>query len=469
VEKIADKPSQHFCPVYPKPRARKASWLGLFFSARKSWLDALYERSYQMKMGEVHLPGLDLYMVNEPELVRQVLDQQAQAFPKSQLLGDALKPLLGESIFTTNGQQWESQRQMMNPAFAQARVNVAFGAMRAATQEMLQRLQALPDGAEHDVELEMTHVTADIIFRTIFSLPMEGPDAKRVFTAFAQFQALVPRLMLPSLFGLKWLVWPWDAWRSRRAAQEIRGLLASLIRPRYEALGRGQTDGPVDILAAFMAARDPQKGEPFSFDALVDQVAMLFLAGHETSASALSWACHLVAHSPDIQQRMHDEVRQVLGEREPQHTDMKSLTLTWRVFREALRLFPPVGFFSREAAKACPMRDKQVPQGASVVVSPWLLQRHPGIWQDPDAFNPDRYAEDASRDALREAYLPFGMGPRVCLGTAFALQEAALILSSLVGRFRLEPVPGFVPMPVGRLTIRSANGVRVKIFRRQAA
>jgi cytochrome P450 len=275
--------------------------------------------------------------------------------------------------------------------------------------------------------------------------------------------------MLPSLFGLKWLVWPWDAWRSRRAAQEIRGLLAGLIRPRYEALGRGQTDGPVDILAAFMAARDPQTGEPFSFDALVDQVAMLFLAGHETSASALSWACHLVAHSPEIQQRMHDEVRQVLGEREPQHTDMKSLTLTWRVFREALRLFPPVGFFSRESAKACPMRDKQVPQGASVVVSPWLLQRHPGIWQDPDAFNPDRYAEDASRDALREAYLPFGMGPRVCLGTAFALQEAALILSSLVGRFRLEPVPGFVPMPVGRLTIRSANGVRVKIFRREAA
>jgi cytochrome P450 len=166
---------------------------------------------------------------------------------------------------------------------------------------------------------------------------------------------------------------------------------------------------------------------------------------------------------------MHEEVRQVLGEREPQHTDMKALTLTWRVFREALRLFPPVGFFSREAAKACPMRDKQVPQGASVVVSPWLLQRHPGIWQDPDAFNPDRYAEDASRDALREAYLPFGMGPRVCLGTAFALQEAALILSSLVGRFRLEPVPGFVPMPVGRLTIRSANGVRVKIYRREAA
>ena len=202
MEKIADKPSQHFCPVYPKPRARKASWLGLFFSARKSWLDALYERSYQMKMGEVHLPGLDLYMVNEPALVRQVLDQEAHVFPKSQLLGDALKPLLGESIFTTNGQQWARQRQMMNPAFAQARVNVAFGAMRAATQEMLQRLQALPDGAEHDVELEMTHVTADIIFRTIFSLPMEGPDAKRVFTAFAQFQALVPRLMLPSLFGL---------------------------------------------------------------------------------------------------------------------------------------------------------------------------------------------------------------------------------------------------------------------------
>jgi cytochrome P450 len=460
---------KHFCPAYPRPKTRKLSMLGLFFSARTSWMDALSVRAYRMKMGEVHLPGLDLYMVNEPARVRQVLVDEAERFPKSELLGQALEPLLGQSIFTTNGAQWQRQRSMMNPAFAQARVNVAFAAMWAATQDMLERLDALPDGAVHDMELEMTHVTADIIFRTIFSKPMAGADAHRVFDAFARFQALAPRLMLPSLFGLKWLVWPWDARRSQRAAQDIRALLAELIRPRHEAFLRGQTgDAPSDILSAFMQARDPDTGRPFAFEELVNQVAMLFLAGHETSASALSWASHLLANAPDIQERMHAEQAQVLAGREPRHSDMKALELTWRVFKETLRLFPPVGFFSRQTQEACPMRDKQLPKGASVVVSPWLIQRHHDIWAEPDAFNPDRYLDDASRDALRDGYLPFGMGPRVCLGAAFAQQEGALILSAMVRRFRLAPVPGHVPKPVGRLTIRSANGVLVQVWKRDA-
>lgn len=456
-----------FCPAYPKPRKAKASLLKMFFSTRHSWMDALYERSYSMQMGEVHLPGVDLYMVNEPASVRRVLGEEAELFPKSALLGQALAPLLGESIFTTNGAQWKRQREMMNPAFAQARLGVAFPRMLDATRAMLRRLDGLPDGGEHDIEVEMTHVTADIIFRTIFSVPMEGADAHRVFAAFAEYQALAPRLMLPSLFGVRWLVWPWDVWRSRRAARDIRGLLEDLVRPRYEAYQTGQPHPHTDILAAFLDARDAQTGEPFGFDELVNQVAMLFLAGHETSASALSWACHLLANAPDIQERMHAEAVGQLGARDPELHDVKALELTWRVFRETLRLFPPVGFFAREAAVGCPMRDKQLPRGATVVVSPWLIHRHRAWWPRADAFDPDRYIGDASREPLKQAYLPFGMGPRVCLGAAFALQEAALILACLVREWRLEPVAGHVPQPVGRLTIRSANGVRVILRRRK--
>lgn len=459
----------HFCPVYPKPRKSRASTLLMFFSARHSWMDALYERSYTMQMGEIHLPGLDMYMVNDPAQVRRVMTEEASDFPKSALLGEALAPLLGESIFTTNGAQWQRQRQMMDPAFAQARLNVAFPVMREATQALLERLARLPDGTEHDIEVEMTHVTADIIFRTIFSVPMEGEDAHRVFDAFARYQALAPRLMLPSLFGLRWMVWPWDLWRSRRAANEIRGLLEALVRPRYEAYRAGQPHERTDILAAFLDARDATTGEPFGFEELVNQVAMLFLAGHETSASALTWASHLIASAPDIQERMHAEVVQNIGDRQPEFTDMKQLTLTWNVFRETLRLFPPVGFIARESPRGCPMRDKQVKPGATVVVAPWLLHRHRSWWAEPDAFNPDRYDNDESRDSLRQAYLPFGMGPRVCLGAAFALQEGALILSTLVRHYRLEAVPGHVPMPVGRLTIRSANGVRVVLHKRGEA
>jgi cytochrome P450 len=457
-----------FCPAYPTPRKSKASVLLMFFSARRSWLDALYERSYAMQMGEVHLPGMDLYMVNDPALVRRVMQDEAADFPKSPQTGEALGPLLGESIFTTNGAQWQRQRQMMNPAFAQARLNVAFPAMREATADMLARLAQLPDGAEYDVEVEMTHVTADIIFRTIFSQPMGGEDARRIFEAFARYQALAPRLMLPSVYGVRWLVWPWDTWRSRRAAREIRGLLEKLIRPRFEAYCAGRPTGDVDILQAFMEARDEATGAPFGFEELVDQVAMLFLAGHETSASALTWALHMLANSPDIQDRMVAEHREVVGERAPQNGDMKQLRLAWNVFRETLRLFPPVGFVARQATKACPMRGKQVQAGATIVVSPWLIQRHRNIWPQPDAFDPDRWDDEASRESQRQGYLPFGMGPRVCLGAAFALQEATLILSSLIARYRLSAVPGHVPQPVGRLTIRSANGVRLRLHRRAA-
>ena len=441
----------------------------MFFSARRSWLDALYERSYHMRMGEVHLPGLDLYMVNEPALVKQVMDTQAEAFPKSNLLGEALKPLLGESIFTTSGEQWRKQRSMMDPAFAQARLNVAFPLMQAAVADMLTRLSALPDGAEYDLEVEMTHVTADIIFRTIFATPMEGADAKRIFTEFAKFQAIAPRLMLPTIYGVRWLVWPWDVWRSRRAAVAIRGLLGQLIRPRFDAHRAGLPSDTTDILQSFFDAKDEATGESFSLDELLDQVAMLFLAGHETSASALTWAAYLLANAPEVQERMHNEVVSRIADRQPALADMRYLDLVRNVFRESLRLFPPVGFMARQSAAACPIGKKNIEKGATVVVSPWLIQRHHALWDDPDAFNPDRYDNDASRESLKHAYLPFGMGPRVCMGAAFALQEATLILASLVRKYRISSLSDHEPQPVGRLTIRSANGVRLQLHQRKMA
>lgn len=458
-----------FCPAYPKPHPEKTSKLSMFWNARRSWIDALYERSYSMQMGEVHLPGVDLYMVNDSKEVKRIMQTEASEFPKSHLMHEALEPLLGDSIFTTNGAQWQRQRTMMNPAFAQARLNVAFPRMLGAAQAMVQRLAVLNAGEPYDIEVEMTHVTADIIFRTIFSQPMEGETAHRVFAAFARYQTLAPKLMLPAVFGMRWLRMPWLQWQSNKAAKEIRALLEAMVRPRYEAHVRGDLSEHEDILAAFMHAKDPQTGAPFDFDELINQVAMLFLAGHETSASALTWACHLLAQSAEIQNRAYEEVRAVLGEREPEQADMKDLPLIWNIFRETLRLFPPVGFFARESAQGCPIRGKQVKAGSTVVVAPWLLQRHRKWWENPDAFDPDRFDREESKQAIRHAYMPFSMGPRVCLGAAFALQEAVLILACLLRRYELLPVAGHEPQPVGRLTIRSENGVRVQLRKRGSA
>ncbi|HEV8691479.1 MAG TPA: cytochrome P450, partial [Ideonella sp.] len=438
--------------------------------------------SYQMKMGEVHLPGVDLYMVNEPALVRRVMVDEAAAFPKHEMLGDALRPLLGDSIFTTNGEVWRRQRALMDPSFEAARIRHVFSRMRDAAQAMAARLRKVCDGAEHDIEVELTHVAADIILRTILSQPLDSAGAHQVFEAFERYQALAPRLMMPAFFGLRWLRPWWQVRRSRRAAVEIRTLLAALICPRFEAARtrRDDADAEGDILATLLRVRDPATGEGFGFDELVDQVAMLFLAGHETSASALSWALHLLAHAPDVQQRLHLEA---VTHFEPANEDpsaLKDLVLARNIFREALRLFPPVGFLARQSSEACTMRDKRVAAGASVVVSPWLIHRHRALWARPDEFDPDRYDESTApagttppdealpaRESLRRAYLPFGMGPRVCIGAAFAQQEAALILATLAREFRFEPVPGHVPEPVGRLTIRAENGIRLRVFQRR--
>jgi cytochrome P450 len=458
-----------FCPVYPKPRKSKMPVWKAFFSARHSWLDALYERSYAMHMGQVSLINSTLFMVNEPACVNRVLSDQVDHYPKHALMGEALEPLLGESIFTTNGAQWQRQRKMMNPSFAQARIQVAFNHMQSATDAMLQRIATWGMATHHDIQEEMTLVTADVIFRTIFSMGINTQQAKPIFAAFTEYQALSPRLTLPLVYGLKWLVPFWLRRRSDRAAQDIRQHLAAMIAPRFDARQANANVPANDILGSLLQATDPDTGAHFTQDELLNQVAMLFLAGHETSASALSWALHLLAHSPDIQERMHLEVQRVAGSSPLQAHWLKDLELTWNVFKESLRLFPPVGFFAREVAQDDTMRDKVLKKGDSVVISPWLIHRHRTLWDRPDEFDPDRFTTSAGRASARDAYLPFSSGPRVCIGVAFAHQEAALILASLVRIYHFSPLQGHTPEPIGRLTIRSANGIYIQLTPRTQA
>lgn len=464
------------CPVFPHPSKTKTPAWKLFLRARRSWLDMLYERSYLMKMGHVRLPSLDLYMVNDPAAVRRVMVDEYEQFPKHALLHRILKPLLGESIFTTNGEVWKRQRRLLDPAFEAARLKTVFPLMAAAAHDMVNRLQEAGDGEIINVEEDMTHVTADIIFRTILSMSLHESDAKKIYAAFSRFQATALPISINRIFLLPpLLTQPRAAWDNRHAAREIRILIDRAVRNRMArmqgpAAAEQASDAVAparDLLDAMLASRDPETGDRFSEVELVDHICMLFLAGHETSASALSWALYLLALFPDVQQRAAEEAQSALGDRQPEYDDIGKLEFIRNIFRETLRLYPPVGFFAREAACSTTLRDKAIEKGSAVVVSPWLIHRHRALWQAPDDFNPDRFGRDETRESLKNAYLPFGLGPRICIGAGFAWLESSLILAQLLRHYRFEYVAEREPKPVGRLTIRSENGIWLRIRKRR--
>ena len=313
----------------------------------------------------------------------------------------------------------------------------------------------------------MTLVTADVIVRTILSRSLEGAEAEAIFAAFTRYQKRAGRALMLRLLRL-----PRRRLQSylARDAAPIRAWLAAAIDARLNAPA-GHAPGD-DLLAALIEARDPETGACFSREELVDQVCVLFLAGHETSASALGMAVYLLGCFPEVQQRLRAEVLEVLGSRAgaPDQPlgfeDLRQLSYGAAIFNETLRLYPPLSFFSRESQANNELAGSRCPMRALVTISPWVIQRHEQHWSEPNAFRPERFLSDANADDrrwARDAFLPYGLGPRKCPGAAFAQQEALLVLAELVRRFEVLPDPGHEPELVARLTLRSRNGIRVRL------
>jgi cytochrome P450 len=450
----------HFKPPYPSPHKTKSSFFLRFLRGWHSWLDVLFEKSYSMKMGQFSQPGMTAYMVNDPDWVKKILVTNPKAYPKHQMMHRMLEPLLGNSIFTTNGEVWERQRALVDQAFAQARLRLVFPLMIESVQEMLARLDQVADGQSYEVDSEMTHVAADIIFKTILSKSLDAESANTIYEAFIKFQHYAQKAMMLMVYSLP----PYFATRaSRKPAKKIREIIAALIAKRYEERSNGVDGHYQDILSALMDAKDPADGSQFSYDEMVDQICMLFLAGHETSASALAWSLYLLSKSPDLQIKILDEINEKVGQKSIEYADVKQLDWVTDTFRESLRLYPPVGFFVRSAAKDQCIRDKDVKAGSPILVSPWLIHRHREMWDEPDTFAPERFRTESGKDSLKCAYIPFSKGARVCIGAAFASQEAVLTLASIVRRYEILPVENHTPRVVGRVTIRSDNGIRIKL------
>lgn len=442
----------------PKPAARPegASVWRHFRLFRRDILSSQPARLYRAWMAEFRTPFFRSYLCNDPALVRRVLDERPMEFPKSGRVGEGLRPLLGRSVFVTNGAEWLRQRRIIDPAFEGGRLKDAFPAIWAAGEAAVARMGE----GEVEIEAEMSHAAADVIFRTLFSIPIEHEVAARVFREFRAYQRAQPILNLAAFVPLPAWVPRFHRRGVREAAAVIRRLIAGLTEARAAEIAAGTA--PDDLATKIMVTADPVTGERFGTGEMVDQVAIFFLAGHETSASALSWALYLLATHPEVQEAVAAEAAGL----EPAFSALSKLKLTRDVFREALRLYPPVPMMVRETVQDEEFRGRAVKRGAQVVLSSWHLGRHERIWENPDGFDPARWGREENRAAARDGWLPFSSGPRVCTGAGFAMLEGVLMLAMLVRAFRFEAVEGRVPVPVAHLTVRAKEGIWLRVVRR---
>jgi cytochrome P450 len=445
-----------FVPPYPIPHKNKNSLFKRFFTGQISWLHTLFEKSYTMKMGEIKLPKVNFFIVNEPKLIKQIMVDEVEKFPKHHLLEELLEPIIGRSIFAVSGAEWHRQRKMVYPAFTHANLRRTFDFMSDAADDIILKiLDILHTDTHVDIDPLMTFVSADIIYRTIFSIKLTEHDAFKIYNAFHEFQSAIQPCALLRIYGL-------PTWYHRRkidkAVVKIHDVFGGLIKERYNAYHTNGNAGN-DILSSLLEAKDETTGKHFTIQELIDQISLVFLAGHETTASTLTWALYLLAETPDIQEKCRRQIPQT----KLHYTDLKDLDQLKNVIEETLRLYPPISFLLREASCPVKIRNKDLSKGAMVTISPWLTHRNGNEWENPHSFDPDRFSDATTQEAQKNAYLPFGKGPRICIGAAFARQETLIILAKIVQQFNLCYDNPEKPQAISRVTLRSQKGIRLKM------
>lgn len=447
-------------PPKPPSRPNRVSLREYARLFRKDILSAQPERLYRAWMAEFRTPFFRSFLVNQPDLIKTILKDRPEDFPKSDRLSEGLRPLLGNSVFLSNGENWKRQRRIIDPAFEGGRLRDTVPAMLDAAQAAVKRLEGQV-GEAVEIEAVTSHVAADVIFRTLFSIPIEHDLANQVFSLFKEYQRSQPLLNIAAFIPLpRWMPRFFNR-RTRHTAARIRALITSLTTQRMAEIEQGIA--PDDLATKILTTADPLTGERFTTEEMVDQVAIFFLAGHETSASALAWSLYLLALYPEWQERVAVEAETV---GEPTFSTISKLRVSRDVFRETLRLYPPVPMMVREATYAEKFRNRMIPRKSQLVISPWHLHRHAQLWDNPDEFDPSRWNTDNGKRCQRDAYVPFSAGPRVCPGAGFAMMEGPLILSMIIHQFRVCVVDTQVPIPVAHLTVRSKDGIWVHVRKR---
>ena len=422
-------------------------------------LELLPSAAYHFDVGNLGYSRRSTVLFNEPGAVREIMRDAEGVFPKSDLMVSALEHLIGDSIFVTDGERWKRQRAMIDPAFSHMRISHAFGAMKAAVDDHLLTLEEMATSGEaFSLDLAMSHLTADIICRTVFSTPLQTGVAVDVFEDFTLFERSAVQVdVLRLIFKPAWSDIPQPP-EVLVACERIRRHLGTLVDSHLD-----NSEAFDDIASSVIAARDEETGEPFSREELIDQLGVFFLAGHETTASALTWAFYMLADQPHWLARLREEIATVVGDASMSFEHTRQLPLTKAFFKETLRLYPPITFMPRVAMREATVGGRRLRKGALVMIAPWTLQRHSKWWPDPHAFKPERFLPEQEAALVQGAYIPFGQGPHTCVGAGFAQTESVLILAEFVRRFDWVLEPGQTVRPAARMTTRPADQVMLHV------
>ena len=394
-----------------------------------------------------------LYFFNDPDLVKHVLADNSANYRKGIGLVHARRAL-GDGLLTSEGELWRKQRRVIQPSFQSRRIAAQISVVAEETAALVERLRRRGGDGPVDVVTEMTGLTLGVLGRTLLDEDLSSLESiGDAFTA-VQDQAMFELETLSAL----------PAWvpharqrRFRRARLRLQGIVDELVARRDDVAGRD------DVLSRLILSTGAEPDARVRRQRLRDELVTLLLAGHETTASTLGWTLHLVDRHPDVGERLHAEAVEVLGDGLPVLEDLHRLRYTTMVVEEALRLYPPVWLLPRLATAADRVGPYHVPPGSDVLVSPYTMHRNPRFWPDPDRFDPTRFTSGKAADRPRYAYIPFGAGPRVCVGSSLGMMEAVVALAMLSRALRLAALPGHEVVPEPMLSLRIRGGLPMTV------
>jgi cytochrome P450 len=443
-----------FVPPYPERPREPMGPLQLLATARRNFLAMFDEKCFQYQFFSTRVLNRRIFVCNSPDTVAQAFIALHESFQrKTPQMRHALIPLLGDGLFVSDGDLWKRRRRLVAPIVHASRMALFAPTMVDTAADVAARWAELPQGAPLDALREMATLTAEIICRTIFGPRLGAAHATEIVAAFSAYQHQVGQLDVSYLLGLPDWLPRFQSPSVHRAARRIGAVLDGIIRECEERLATGEQS----MIRMLLEARDPETGEALDREGLRNEAAVIFMAGHETTANSLAWTWYLLSQAPEVEARLHAELAEILGSRLPTLEDVPQLIYTRAVFEEAIRLYPPVPLLGRLALKEETIRDQTIPEGSLLIVIPWLLHRHRRLWKNPDHFIPERFLPENAAARQRYSYIPFSVGPRVCAGQAFGLTEAILCLATLAQRVKLRLSPQAVVAPVCRLTLRPGD------------